>query len=141
MGKYGPYWRNMRKETRTSNSGEFPQESGFELRCVDLSTTLASLGANMACLMVIGSKYNYMEEGFGDDEKCFKDMGLVRHMKQVANSTDEFLENVIDKHVRQYSNDQPKQTSTDMDCWELCNLEKLNSSLIVGMSKLFCWTC
>ncbi|KAM3395177.1 hypothetical protein P3S68_004182 [Capsicum galapagoense] len=121
----------------------------------------------MACLMVIGSKYNYMEEGFGDDEKCFKDMvqetwriaetpnlaelfpffrfidlqGLVRHMKQVANSTDEFLENVIDKHVRQYSNDQPKQTSTDMDCWELCNLEKLNSSLIVGMSKLFCWTC
>ncbi|OIT02523.1 cytochrome p450 cyp736a12 [Nicotiana attenuata] len=102
---------------------------------VDLSAKVAYLSANMACLMVFGKKYNIDE-----DNKGFKGViqetshiaatpnlaelfpflrfldlqGLARRMKQVAKSCDEFLENVIDEHVR-LSTDEKKQTSDIVD--------------------------
>ncbi|XP_070031301.1 cytochrome P450 71AU50-like [Nicotiana tomentosiformis] len=102
---------------------------------VDLSAKVAYLSANMACLMVFGKKYNIDE-----DNKGFKGViqetshiaatpnltelfpflrfldlqGLARRMKQVAKSCDEFLENVIDEHVRK-STDEKKQTSDIVD--------------------------
>ncbi|XP_019237588.1 PREDICTED: cytochrome P450 CYP736A12-like [Nicotiana attenuata] len=103
---------------------------------VDLSAKVAYLSANMACLMVFGKKYNINE-----DNKGFKGViqetshiaatpnlaelfpflrfldlqGLARRMKQVAKSCDEFLENVIDEHVR-LSTDKKKQTSDIYNC-------------------------
>ncbi|XP_060185335.1 cytochrome P450 71AU50-like [Lycium barbarum] len=89
FGKYGSYWRNMRKlctlellSTLKINSFQAMRKqevanfvtfinraasSGVE---VDISARLSSLGANMACLMIFGEKY--MEDEF--DERGFKDV-------------------------------------------------------------------
>ncbi|MCD9641678.1 hypothetical protein HAX54_028023 [Datura stramonium] len=109
---YGPYWRNMRKFAK-----------------------VASLSANMSCLMIFGKKY--MDEDLGEMgfKALIQDMlrlaglpniaeffpflrildlqGFTRRSKELAKLFDEFLERVIDEHVRQ-SNHQLKQTSTDM---------------------------
>ncbi|KAG5611707.1 hypothetical protein H5410_022988 [Solanum commersonii] len=153
MGKYGPYWRHMRKlctQQLLSNVKinsfqsmrkqelqilvNFLEKAASNRDVVDLSAKLASLSANMACLMVIGKKYNNVDGNFKDMVKetssrmaatpnlaelfpflRFIDFqGSIHRMKQIAKSCDEFLENVIDEHARrQYSSDQSK-TSTDM---------------------------
>ncbi|XP_049391881.1 cytochrome P450 71AU50-like [Solanum stenotomum] len=151
MGKYGPYWRHMRKlctQQLLSNVKinsfqsmrkqelqilvNFLEKAASNRDVVDLSAKLASLSANMACLMVIGKKYNNVDGDFKDMVKETSRMaatpnlaelfpflrfidfqGSIHRMKQIAKSCDEFLENVIDEHARQYSSDQSK-TSTDM---------------------------
>ncbi|XP_060185334.1 cytochrome P450 71AU50-like [Lycium barbarum] len=89
FGKYGPYWRNMRKlctlellSTLKINSFQSMRKqevtnfvtfinlaasSGVE---VDISAKLSTLSANMACLMVFGKKYT--DDEF--DERGFKDV-------------------------------------------------------------------
>ncbi|XP_009802012.1 cytochrome P450 71AU50-like [Nicotiana sylvestris] len=141
FGKYGPYWRNMRKlctlellsslkinsfqAMRKQEIGNFvtflnrAASNGIE---VDISAKLASLSANMACLMVFGKKY--MDEEF--DERGFKDViqetlvitatpnigeffpfldrfdlqGFVPRMKKLAKIFDDFFEKIIDEHVQ-----------------------------------------
>ncbi|XP_006363549.1 cytochrome P450 CYP736A12-like isoform X2 [Solanum tuberosum] len=87
FGKYGPYWRNMRKlctlellSTLKINSFQAMRKqevtnfvtfingaasSGVE---IDISAKLATLNTNMTCLMVFGKKY--MDDEF--DERGFK---------------------------------------------------------------------
>ncbi|KAF3631994.1 Cytochrome [Capsicum annuum] len=106
--------------------------SGVE---VDISAKLASLSANMACLMVFGKKY--MDDEF--DERGFKDVieetavvtstpnfcefipfldvfdlqGLTRRSKELAKIFDDFFERVIDEHV--HDSKEEKQTKDIVD--------------------------
>ncbi|PHT80845.1 hypothetical protein T459_13860 [Capsicum annuum] len=106
--------------------------SGVE---VDISAKLASLNANMTCLMVFGKKY--MDDEF--DERGFKDVieetviltatpdmgefipfldvfdlqGLTHRMKELAKIFDDFLEKVIYEHVQDSKED--KQTKDIVD--------------------------
>ncbi|WMV57711.1 hypothetical protein MTR67_051096 [Solanum verrucosum] len=74
FAKYGPYWRNMRKlctqhllTNQKINSFQSLRRQQVELMIkslqnegrvvVDLSERVASLNANMTCLMVFGKKY------------------------------------------------------------------------------------
>lgn len=103
---------------------------------VYISAKLASLSANMACLMVFGKKY--MDEEF--DERGFKDViqetlviaatpnigeffpfldrfdlqGFVPRMKKLAKIFDDFLEKIIDEHV-QDSKGENKQAKDIVD--------------------------
>ncbi|WMV56501.1 hypothetical protein MTR67_049886 [Solanum verrucosum] len=147
FGKYGPHWRNMRKlctiklltnikinsfrSMRKQELGIFvnslKQAASNHIE-VDLSAKLASLSANMSCLMVLGKKY--MEEEF--DDRGFKNImeetvviaaspnigeffpflsvfdlqGFIARMKELAKIFDDFFEKVIDEHVQ--SKDQKK---------------------------------
>ncbi|OIT02524.1 PREDICTED: cytochrome P450 CYP736A12-like [Nicotiana attenuata] len=151
--KYGPYWRNMRKlctlhllsnakihqfqPMRKQEVGilaNFLKQAASEGTVIDLSAKVASLSANMSCLMIFGKKY--MDEDLG--EKGFKaliqdilhiaalpniaeffpflrvlDLQRFTHrMKELAQLFDGFLERVVDEHVIQ-STEQQKQ-ATDM---------------------------
>ncbi|MCD9645353.1 hypothetical protein HAX54_034209 [Datura stramonium] len=141
FGKYGPYWRNMRKlctlellstlkmnsfqamrKQEVANFVAFINRAASSGVGVDISAKLATLNANMACLMVFGKKY--MDDEF--DERGFKDViqealviaatpnigeffpfldvfdlqGVVRRMKELARIFDEFLERVINEHIQ-----------------------------------------
>lgn len=140
FSKYGSYWRDIRKlitlELLSSlriKSFQPMRKDELELfvkslkqaakECipVDLSAKVASVNADMSCLMIFGKKYK--DEDF--NEKGFKAVikeavqlsalpnlgnyfpyigkldlqGLNRRMKAVANVFDEFLEKIIDEHV------------------------------------------
>ncbi|MCD7464691.1 hypothetical protein HAX54_053238 [Datura stramonium] len=141
FGKYGPYWRNMRKlctvellSTLKINSFQAMRKqevanfvtsikgaasSGVE---VDISAKLATLSANMGCLMVFGKKYmndELVERGLEDLIQdilvitgtpnigeffpfldVFDLQGIVYRMKELAKTFDKFLERVIDEHVQ-----------------------------------------
>ncbi|XP_060184312.1 cytochrome P450 71AU50-like [Lycium barbarum] len=154
FGKYEPYWRNMPKlctlelvSTLKINSFQAMRKQEvatfvtFINRVassgvgVDISAKLASLGANMACLMVFGKKY--MDDEF--DERGFKDViqeAMViaatphigeffpflekfdlqrfdRRMKKLAKIFDDFLERVIDEHIQ--DSKEHKQTKDIVD--------------------------
>ncbi|MCD7464690.1 hypothetical protein HAX54_053237 [Datura stramonium] len=154
FGKYGPYWRNMRKlcklellstpkinsfqamrKQEVANFMTFIHQAASSGVEVNISDKLATLGANMACLMVFGKKY--MDDEF--DERGFKDViqealvivatpnigdffpfldkfdlqGLVPRMKELAKIFDEFLERVIDEHVQ--DSKEEKQTKNFVD--------------------------
>ncbi|OIT02525.1 cytochrome p450 cyp736a12 [Nicotiana attenuata] len=147
--KYGPYWRNMRKlctlqllsnakihqfqPMRKQELGilvNFLKQAASEGTVIDLSAKVASLSANMSCLMIFGKKY--MDEDLGD--KGFKALiqdilhiaalpnfaeffpflrvldlqGFARRMKELAKLFDEFLERVIDEHVQSTEQKQAK---------------------------------
>lgn len=113
----------------------FLKQAANNNNVIDVSAKVASLTANMSCLMIFGKKY--MDEDLG--EKGFKALiqdilriaglpniaeffpflrfldlqGFTPRSKELAKLFDEFLKRVIDEHVGQ-SNHQPKQTSTDM---------------------------
>ncbi|CAN4079516.1 unnamed protein product [Withania somnifera] len=111
---YGPYRRNMR---------------------ANCALSVASLNANMSCLMIFGKKY--MVEYLG--EKGFKALiqdilriaglpniveffpflcvldlqGFTRHSKELGKLFDEFLERVMDEHVHdQFSHEQKDMMDT-----------------------------
>ncbi|XP_009770873.1 cytochrome P450 71AU50-like [Nicotiana tabacum] len=152
--KYGPYWRNMRKlctlqllsnakihqfqPMRKQELGilvNFLKQAASEGTVIDLSAKVASLSANMSCLMIFGKKY--MDEDLGD--KGFKALiqdilhiaalpnfaeffpflrvldlqGFARRMKELAKLFDEFLERVIDEHVQ--STEEQKQAKDMVD--------------------------
>ncbi|KAK4366798.1 hypothetical protein RND71_014678 [Anisodus tanguticus] len=137
---YGPYWRNMRKlctlqllsnakiqsfqPMRKQELGilvNFLKQAAYDRNMIDLSSKVASLSANMSCLMIFGKKY--MDEDLG--EKGFRALiqdimriaglpniaeffpfirvldlqGFTRRTKELAKLFDEFLERVIDEHV------------------------------------------
>nr|XP_009791748.1 PREDICTED: cytochrome P450 CYP736A12-like [Nicotiana sylvestris] len=97
----------------------FLKQAACEGTVIDLSAKVASLSANMSCLMIFGKKY--MDEDLGD--KGFKALtqdilaalpnfaeffpflrvldlqGFGRRMKELAKLFDEFVERVIDEHV------------------------------------------
>ncbi|XP_059286831.1 cytochrome P450 71AU50-like [Lycium ferocissimum] len=147
FAKYGPYWRNMRKlctlhllTNQKINSFQSMRRQEVELMIkslkneahdrllVDLSTKVASLNADLTCLMVFGKKY--MDEDL--DKRGFKAVvqdvnhlvatpnlgdffpyfgvidlqGLTRQLKDLSKVLDEFLEKIIDEHVQ--SHDQKK---------------------------------
>ncbi|XP_004252295.1 cytochrome P450 71AU50 [Solanum lycopersicum] len=150
FAKYGPYWRNMRKlctqhlltnqkinsfQSLRSQQVELmieslQNESRGERVVVDLSERVASLNANMTCLMVFGKKY--MDEDF--DKRGFKAVlqevvhlaaitnlgdffpflgvidlqGLTRRLKDLSKVFDEFLEKIIDEHVESHDENQTK---------------------------------
>ncbi|KAJ1412876.1 Cytochrome P450 [Sesbania bispinosa] len=138
---YGSYWRNMRKmctlellsQTKI-NSFKPIREEELDLLmkllreaandgvCVDLSSKIATLIANMSCRMVLGKKY--MDQDL--DEKGFKGVmqeglhlaatpnigdyipyiaafdlqGLTKRMKAVHKIFDDFFERIIDEHIQ-----------------------------------------
>ncbi|XP_060186303.1 cytochrome P450 71AU50-like [Lycium barbarum] len=138
--KYGPYWRNVRKlctlqllsnakilafqPMRKQELGilvNFIKQAANDRDVIDLSAKVASLSANMSCLMIFGKKYT--DEDLG--EKGFKGLiqdilhlaalpnvaeffpflrvldlqGFSHRTKELAKLFDEFLERVIDEHV------------------------------------------
>ncbi|KAF3677704.1 Cytochrome [Capsicum annuum] len=154
FSKYGPYWRNMRKlctlelvsnlkinsfqamrKQEVANFVTFINKAASSGVEVDISAKLASLSANMACLMVFGKKY--MDDEF--DERGFKDVieetavvtstpnfgefipfldvfdlqGLTRRSKELAKIFDDFFERVIDEHV--HDSKEEKQTKDIVD--------------------------
>ncbi|PHT80844.1 Cytochrome [Capsicum annuum] len=154
FGKYGPYWRNIRKlctlellstlkinsfqamrKQEVTNFVTFINQAASNGVEVDVSAKLASLNANMACLMVFGKKY--VDDEF--DERGFKDViqetlilaatpnigefipfldvfdlqGLTRRMKKLAKIFDDFFERVIDEHV--HDSKEEKQTKDIVD--------------------------
>nr|WEW62059.1 5 beta-pregnan oxidoreductase [Calotropis procera] len=142
FSKYGSYWRNIRKlctsqllSTMKVNSFESmrSREVGLlikslkkaEKSVVNLSAEVASLSANMSCLMVFGKKYSdeeFCERGFKDvirevmrllvaphlgDYFPFLEsalhldpQGLTRRMKEVSKIFDKFLNTIIDEHQK-----------------------------------------
>lgn len=142
FSKYGSYWRNMRKlcilqllSTVKVNSFRSmrSREVGLlvkslkeaEKSVVNLSAEVASLSANMSCLMVFGKKYSdeeFSERGFKDvirevmrliaaphlgDYFPFLEsvlhlhpQGLTRRMKEVSKIFDKFLNMIIDEHQK-----------------------------------------
>lgn len=108
----------------------FLRHAASEGTVIDLSAKVASLSANMSCLMIFGKKY--MDEDLGD--KGFKALiqdilhiaalpnfaeffpflrvldlqGFARRMKELAKLFDEFLERVIDEHVQSTEQKQAK---------------------------------
>ncbi|CAN4090069.1 unnamed protein product [Withania somnifera] len=154
FGKYGPYWRNMRKlctlqllsplKINSFQAMRKQQVTNFVTSInraasshveVDISAKLASLNANMTCLMVFGKKY--MDDEF--DQRGFKDViqeslviaatpnigeffpfldvfdlqGLVRRMKELSKIFDDFFERIIDEHVQDFKEE--KQTKDIVD--------------------------
>ncbi|XP_055819523.1 cytochrome P450 71AU50-like [Solanum dulcamara] len=153
FSKYGPYWRNMRKlctlhllTNQKINSFQSLRRQQVELMIkslkteardrlvVDLSARVASLNANMTCLMVFGKKY--MDEDF--DKRGFKAVlqevvhlaatpnlgdffpflgvidlqGFTRKLKDLSKVFDEFLERIIYEHVQ---SDDQKQSKDFVD--------------------------
>ncbi|XP_055819932.1 cytochrome P450 71AU50-like [Solanum dulcamara] len=150
FAKYGPYWRNMRKlvtlhllTNQKINSFQSMRRQQIELMIkslkndcvvVDLSAKVASLNADLTCLMVFGKKY--VDEDL--DKRGFKAVlqevvhltatpnlgdffpflgvidlqGLTRRLKDLAKVFDEFLEKIINEHV--HSRDQ-KQSKDFVD--------------------------
>ncbi|CAN4094847.1 unnamed protein product [Withania somnifera] len=149
FGKYGSHWRNMRKlctlellsnikinsfqSMRKQELGTFvnflKQAASNQVE-VDLSAKLASLTANMSCLMVFGKKY--MDEEF--DERGFKNIfqdilvmvaspnigeffpflsvfdlqGYNARIKELGKTFDDFLEKIIHEHVQSKEQKQTK---------------------------------
>ncbi|XP_077229751.1 cytochrome P450 71AU50-like [Tasmannia lanceolata] len=138
--EYGPYWRHVRKLCTLellSNTkiDSFKSMRREEVRllveslkdsskvAVDLSAKVASLSANMTCLMVFGKKYD--DEDL--DERGFQAViqeamglaatfniadyvpyigaldlqGLHRQMKAVSKVFDKFFEKIIDEHIQE----------------------------------------
>ncbi|XP_059287966.1 cytochrome P450 71AU50-like [Lycium ferocissimum] len=149
FAKYGPYWRNMRKlctlhllTNQKINSFQSMRRKQVELMIkslkneacdrllVDLSAKVASLNADLTCLMVFGKKY--MDDDL--DKRGFKAViqevthlaatpnlgdffpflgvidlqGLTRRLKNLAKVFDEFLEKIIDEHVQSHDQKQSK---------------------------------
>ncbi|MCD7469558.1 hypothetical protein HAX54_008667 [Datura stramonium] len=106
--KYGPYWRNMRKlctlellstlkissfqAMRKQEVVNFINRAASNGVEVDISAKLATLNANMACLMIFEKKNTWMMN--------LMKGGVVRCMKELPKIFDEFLERVIDEHVQ-----------------------------------------
>lgn len=154
FGKYGPYWRNIRKHCTLEllsnlkiNQFQAMRRTEVELlvssligaskigETVDVSMKIASLNADITCLMVFGKKY----EDTDLDGKGFKAVvkeavqvaaipnlgdyfpylgvldlqGLTGKMKALAKVFDGFLEKIIEDHV-QYKEDY-KQTKDFVD--------------------------
>ncbi|KAG5572833.1 hypothetical protein H5410_062599 [Solanum commersonii] len=126
-GKYGPYWRNMRKlctqhllSNQKINSFQSMRRQQVELMIkslkneacdhrvvVDLSAKISSLSADLTCLMVFGKKYT--DEDL--DKRGFKAVvndGLTRQLKDLSKVFDEFLEKIIDEHVQSRDQKQSK---------------------------------
>ncbi|XP_060169551.1 cytochrome P450 71AU50-like [Lycium barbarum] len=154
FAKYGPYWRNMRKlctlellttqkinsfqamrKQEVANFVTFINRAACSHVEVDISAKLATLSANMACLMVFGKKYTddeFDERGFMDVIheslvivskpnigeffpflNTFDLQGFVPRMKELAKIYDEFLERVIDEHIQ--DSKEEKQTKDIVD--------------------------
>ncbi|XP_060172893.1 cytochrome P450 71AU50-like [Lycium barbarum] len=149
FAKYGPYWRNMRKmctvhlfSNQKINSFQSMRRQQVELMIeslkkeahdslvVDLSAKIASLNADLTCLMVFGKKYmdeDLDKRGFkavaqevvhlaatpnlGDFFPCLGVIdlqGLTRRLKDLSKVLDEFLEKIIDEHVKSHEQKQSK---------------------------------
>ncbi|PQQ05515.1 cytochrome P450 CYP736A12 [Prunus yedoensis var. nudiflora] len=149
FGAYGSYWRTMRKmctlellSSHKINSfkpmrkeelallTKFIQEAARDRVTVDLSGKVASLTADMSCLMVFGKKY--MDKEF--DERGFKAViqegmhlaatpnfgdfipfiapldlqGLTKRMKGVSKVFDAFFEKIIDEHIQSTDQERTK---------------------------------
>ncbi|KAI5324396.1 hypothetical protein L3X38_033469 [Prunus dulcis] len=149
FGAYGSYWRTMRKmctlellSSHKTNSfkpmrkeelallTKFIQEAASDRVTVDLSGKVASLTADMSCLMVFGKKY--MDKEF--DERGFKAViqegmhlagtpnfgdfipfiapldlqGLTKRMKGVSKVFDAFFEKIIDEHIQSTDQERTK---------------------------------
>ncbi|XP_070002177.1 cytochrome P450 71AU50-like [Nicotiana sylvestris] len=113
----------------------FLKQAASEGIVIDLSAKVASLSANMSCLMIFGRKY--MDEDLGDKGfkaliqdilhiaampnfveffpflRVFDLQRFTRRMKELAKLFDEFLERVIYEHV-QYTEEQ-KQAKDMVD--------------------------
>ncbi|KAH6760206.1 hypothetical protein C2S52_009350 [Perilla frutescens var. hirtella] len=140
FGRYGAYWRNMRKLCTlellsTLKIDQFAPMRKAELRIlvdslrqaaaaretVDMSVRIASISADMTCLMVFGRKFADRDL----DERGFKEVmketmeeaaafnlgdyfpylrwldlqGSARRLKKLSKIFDAFLEKIIDEHV------------------------------------------
>lgn len=141
FGRYGAYWRNMRKlctlqllsnpkiaqfqPMRKAELGVLVDsltQAAAARETVDLSLRIASISADMTCLMVFGRKF-----ADGDlDERGFKEVmketmeeaaafnlgdyfpylrwldlqGSARRLKKLSKIFDTFLERIIDDHVQ-----------------------------------------
>ncbi|XP_055819989.1 cytochrome P450 71AU50-like [Solanum dulcamara] len=147
FANYGPYWRNIRKlvtldllTNQKINSFQSMRRQQVELMIkslkndplvvVDLSAKVASLNADITCLMVFGKKF--MDEDL--DSRGFKAIlqevvhlgatpnlgdffpflglidlqGLTRRLKDLSKVFDEFLEKIIDEHVQSREQKQSK---------------------------------
>lgn len=153
FAKYGPYWRNMRKLCTLEllsnlRINQFQSTRREELRLlieslkkekpssnhpVDLRASVASLTANMSCLMIFGKKY--MDKEF--DDGGFKDLvqelghlaavpnlgeffpfldfldlqGHISRLKFLHKVFNDFLERIFDEHLQNYKIE--NQTSRD----------------------------
>ncbi|XP_023544864.1 cytochrome P450 CYP736A12-like [Cucurbita pepo subsp. pepo] len=146
FAKYGPYWRNMRKmcilELLSNHKANYlqsmrRQELGFTIHqlrdaaksgmVVNISSKIYSLTANMACLMIIGRRFEDKEL----DEMGFKWMiqeilhlagafnlgdfipfiapldlqGFIRCARSVHKVCDTFFEKILDEHLESNNND------------------------------------
>ncbi|KAJ8539315.1 hypothetical protein K7X08_013567 [Anisodus acutangulus] len=165
FAKHGTYWRNMRKLTtvhllsnQKTNSFQSMRRKQVELMIeslkkeardclvVDLSAKVASLNADITCLMVFGKKY--MDEDL--DKRGFKAViqevvhlvakpnlgdffpylgvidlqGLTRRLKDLSKVFDEFLEKIIDEHVQSHDQNQSKDfVDTMLDIMQLGEAE------------------
>ncbi|WMV26268.1 hypothetical protein MTR67_019653 [Solanum verrucosum] len=151
---YGPYWRNMRKLCTLHLLSNAKIQSFQPMRkkqvqilvdlmkqernVIDVSAKIASLSANMSCLMIFGKKY--MDEDLGEkgfnaliqDILCIAGLpnfaeffpflrvldlqGFTRRSKELAKLFDEFLERVINEHVcNKFSHEQKDMVDTLME--------------------------
>ncbi|KAJ8560923.1 hypothetical protein K7X08_027113 [Anisodus acutangulus] len=149
FAKYGPYWRKIRKlctvhlfSSQKIHSFQPMRRQQVELMIeslkkeardrlvIDLSAKVASMNADITCLMVFGKKY--MDEDL--DKRGFKALvqevtylaatpnlgdffpflglidlqGLTRRLKDLSKVFDEFLEKIIDEHVQSHEQKQSK---------------------------------
>ncbi|KAK4394155.1 cytochrome [Sesamum angolense] len=150
FGRYGPYWRNMRKlatlellsnlkinQFQPMRKAEIDilvssLKSAAEIgETVDMSVRIASVSADMTCLMVFGRKYadkDLNEEGLkevmketmeeaaafnlGDYFPYLRGLdlqGSTRRLKKLSKIFDRFLERIIDDHIQ---NKKEKQQSS-----------------------------
>ncbi|KAL0333132.1 UNVERIFIED_CONTAM: cytochrome [Sesamum calycinum] len=151
FGRYGPYWRNMRKvvtlelfsnlkisQFQPMRKAEIDilvdtLKSAAEIgETVDMSVRIASVSADMTCLMVFGRKYadkDLNEEGLKEVMKEIMEeaaafnlgdyfpylrgldlQGSARRLKKLSKIFDRFVERIIDDHVQ---NKKEKQSSPD----------------------------
>ncbi|KAL6583162.1 hypothetical protein OROMI_005240 [Orobanche minor] len=154
FGRYGPYWRNMRKLCTLEllsnlKISQFQPMRKAELgllvrslihayekkQVVDMSLKIATLSADMTCLMVFGKKFaggdldgqglkevmkETMEEAaafnLGDYFpylRRFDLQGSASRLKRLSKIFDGFLERIIDEHVR--DKDEGKETRDFVD--------------------------
>ncbi|KAK8709483.1 hypothetical protein V6N13_060498 [Hibiscus sabdariffa] len=98
------------------------REAASAAVAVDLSSEVTSFGTDVACRMVIGKKYNRDDFGGKGFEATIREgmqiaaafnladyipqirgldlQGLTKRMKAIAKDWDDFLEKIIDEHVR-----------------------------------------
>ncbi|BBH09278.1 Cytochrome P450 superfamily protein, partial [Prunus dulcis] len=116
FGAYGSYWRTihkinsfkpMRKEELALLT-KFIQEAARDRVTVDLSGKVASLAADMSCLM---GMHLAATPNFGDFIPFIAPLdlqGLTKRMKGVSKVFDAFFEKIIDEHIQSTDQERTK---------------------------------